>query len=202
MSISLSLWTRNYIACERTTKRTPPKIPLLLEWRHCRNGPQRKRRLLPLLRCMAMACKQGSYCWLLTYSVHVTIFIWWQHCDSESGLLGMHSSGCDQWYRSFMWSTPQFSVSISWHQWDISVTQHETFSWTFNEDLYQILWKPVALWLDSNAVQVEGGGSVGFLRPHVSIWYSTHSQRTICASLGMLQGDRKSWICCTLRLGA
>jgi hypothetical protein len=55
-------------------KENPSPIPVLLELRHYRNGPQRKRWSLPLLRCMATACKQASYCWLLTYSVHVTIY--------------------------------------------------------------------------------------------------------------------------------
>jgi hypothetical protein len=49
------LYGPRYITWEWTTKRTPPKIPLLLQWRHHRNGPQRKRRSPSLLRCMATA---------------------------------------------------------------------------------------------------------------------------------------------------
>jgi hypothetical protein len=46
-------------------------------WRHHRNRPQRKQQFLPLLRCLATVVNKRFHCWLLTYSVHVTI-----HCIS------------------------------------------------------------------------------------------------------------------------
>jgi hypothetical protein len=42
-------------------------------WRHYRNGPQRKQQFLPQLRCLATVVNKRFHCWLLTYSVHVTI---------------------------------------------------------------------------------------------------------------------------------
>jgi hypothetical protein len=42
-------------------------------WRHYRNGPQRKQQFLRLLRYLATVVSKRFHCWLLTYSVHVTI---------------------------------------------------------------------------------------------------------------------------------
>jgi hypothetical protein len=69
----------NYLYSKLYSPWTDPKentspIPLLFEWRHYRNGSQRKLWSFPLLRCMATACKQASHCWLLIYSVHVTVW--------------------------------------------------------------------------------------------------------------------------------
>jgi hypothetical protein len=68
-------------------KENTSPIPVLLEWRHYRNGLQRKRWSLPLLRCMATACKQASYCWLLTHSVHVTILRILNRTQTDKGIL-------------------------------------------------------------------------------------------------------------------
>jgi hypothetical protein len=61
-----------YIVWEQTTKKTPPNIPLLLEWHHYRNGPQRKRWSLPLLVCMATAVKK-----------RLTVDCWRTACTSQ-----------------------------------------------------------------------------------------------------------------------
>jgi hypothetical protein len=41
-------------------------------WHH-RNRPQRKQQFLPFLRCLATVVNRRFHCWLLTYSMHVTL---------------------------------------------------------------------------------------------------------------------------------
>jgi hypothetical protein len=95
----------SYIAREQTTKKTPSPIQVKVKvkvtlrpttsrsvspgfkaheglttstvlWRHYRTGPQRKQQFLPLLRCLATVVNRRFHCWLLTYSVHVTLYIY------------------------------------------------------------------------------------------------------------------------------
>jgi hypothetical protein len=49
-------------------------------WRHYRNGLQRKQQFLPLLHCLATVVNKRFHCWLLTYSVHVTIPLFCYTC--------------------------------------------------------------------------------------------------------------------------
>jgi hypothetical protein len=70
---SAATWLSIYSLGADHKENTSP-IPLLLEWRHYRNGPQRKRWSLPLLPCVATAVNNRLTVWLLTYSVHVTIY--------------------------------------------------------------------------------------------------------------------------------
>jgi hypothetical protein len=61
-----------YIAREQTTKKTPSPIPLL--WCDVITGTDPKEnKFLPLLRCLVTVANKRFHCWLLTYSVHVTI---------------------------------------------------------------------------------------------------------------------------------
>jgi hypothetical protein len=108
------------------------------------DGPvwlQNNIRYLVWINCMKFLCR-----WFKIWKkLCMMILTCWQHCDSEPGLLGIYSSASDKWCRSFMWSTPQFSVFVCWQHWEIIVTQHTALWWTFIEDVYQILWKSVPL---------------------------------------------------------
>jgi hypothetical protein len=63
--------TSGYVAREQTTKKTPLRFPYC--WNDFITGTDRKENAGRFHCCMATACKQASHCWLLTYSVHVTI---------------------------------------------------------------------------------------------------------------------------------
>jgi hypothetical protein len=57
----------------------------IVAWRNYRNGPQRIQQFLPLLSCLATVVNKRFHCWLLTYSVHVTILSVSADCIASNG---------------------------------------------------------------------------------------------------------------------
>jgi hypothetical protein len=68
-------------------KENTSPIPLLLEWRHYRNGPQRKRWSLPLLRCMTTAVNKRLTvdCWPTACTSQYTSIIFAAHLATSCG---------------------------------------------------------------------------------------------------------------------
>jgi hypothetical protein len=67
-SVPYSNWSKSKSLYDRRSVKSS-----IVAWRHHRNGPQRKHRTLPLLRCLATVVNKRFHCWLLTDSVHVTL---------------------------------------------------------------------------------------------------------------------------------
>jgi hypothetical protein len=66
-------WRPSYIAREQTTKKTPSPIPLLLYDVITRTDPKENTSSSDCCVALATVVNKRLHCWLLTYSVHVTI---------------------------------------------------------------------------------------------------------------------------------
>jgi hypothetical protein len=117
-------WTHNYIDRERTTKRTPPTDSSIVAWdAYCcmTSLPEQTAKKTLVASIVALhgnGCKQASYCWLLTYSVHVTILcvIWIRLLHSIEKFLNIYiclrNGFGNTWYGENCWERTWVLTSL------------------------------------------------------------------------------------------